>query len=431
MYQPHEVVVRTGGDTLNYSYNPSIDSKENNVIAYEYKFGNVMERKTGVNLKSINTDNLVEIKYAYLSDQWDKESELVGEDVFTLQKLNNEGDEVYIYILISPNEDWDEVNFSTNVVWYYGIPTQMNIINTNTNTTIKQDIITGQEIETPNIELEDGYEASWYLDKECTIPATFPLLSSVTLYAKIEEGYPEANLPSDWLAWDSGTSSYYVTTGTSELPTELVIPATYNDGTNGEHNVTYIQSAIENDEAVFYKQSITKVVFPSSFESIAGYAFSKCTLLEEVDFSACTKLKQLESSAFEYCSSLKSVDIPDTVEEIGAGVFYGCTSLVSISFPSALMAVSRWVCYGCTNLKEVDLTKSINLTSLSPGMFQDCSSLTSIIIPEWVTYIGDTAFSGCTNLTTVYNLSDLDIVAGASTHGGVALYATNVYTTLP
>ncbi|MBQ9786417.1 MAG: leucine-rich repeat domain-containing protein, partial [Clostridia bacterium] len=55
-------------------------------------------------------------------------------------------------------------------------------------------------------------------------------------------------------------------------------------------------------------------------------------------------------------------------------------------------------------------------------------SLTSITIPASVTSISNYAFSGCYALVEVYNLSELDIVAGETTFGGVAQFAKVVHT---
>ena len=78
------------------------------------------------------------------------------------------------------------------------------------------------------------------------------------------------------------------------------------------------------------------------------------------------------------------------------------------------------------SIKSVEF--SPNVTIIGVYAFYYCSSLTSVTIPESVTSIGNIAFYGCSNLKTVINLSSLDIVKGAYTHGNVAYYADKVLT---
>ena len=74
--------------------------------------------------------------------------------------------------------------------------------------------------------------------------------------------------------------------------------------------------------------------------------------------------------AFEGCSSLTSITIPESVTSIGGYAFSRCSSLTSITIPEGV-------------------------TTIGDGAFCNCSSLTSITIPEGVTSIGKFAFRGC------------------------------------
>ena len=87
------------------------------------------------------------------------------------------------------------------------------------------------------------------------------------------------------------------------------------------------------------------------------------------------------NNAFEYCSSLTSVTIPNSVTSIGRYAFASCSRLTSVTIPNSV-------------------------TSIGSSAFYDCSSLTSVTIPNSVTSIGGSAFSFCDDLTSVTCLAE-------------------------
>lgn len=107
-------------------------------------------------------------------------------------------------------------------------------------------------------------------------------------------------------SYNSSSQSYSVT-GYSNIATsdKVVIPSTYNDGTNGEHPVT----------------------------SIGSGAFQSCSSLTSVTIG--NGVTTISGGAFYNCSSLTSVTIPESVTSIDSGAFRDCTKLKQlILFPS-------------------------------------------------------------------------------------------------
>ncbi len=82
----------------------------------------------------------------------------------------------------------------------------------------------------------------------------------------------------------------------------------------------------------------------------------------------------ISNGAFEGCTGLTSVTIPDSVTRIEYDTFYGCTGLTSVTLPE-----------GVTNIL---------------GSFHNCPNLTSVTIPKSMTYI-PMAFQSCTNLKEI------------------------------
>ena len=236
---------------------------------------------------------------------------------------------------------------------------------------------------------------------------------------------------------------------------------------------------------------LTSVTIPDTVESIGDYAFYNCTGLTSVTignsvtsiansaFSGCTNLIQKENgvsyvdkwvidcdtsvsevilrngtvgigdNAFENCTGLTSVNIPDLVTSIGGYAFYGCAGLTSVTIGTSVTSIGSSAFRDCTGLTSVVIPDSVtsiggsafyncqgltsvaignSVTSIGNYAFYNCQGLTSVTIGTSVTSIGDYAFSDCYKLVEVYNKSSLNIRAGNSGNGYIGYYAKHVYT---
>lgn len=105
---------------------------------------------------------------------------------------------------------------------------------------------------------------------------------------------------------------------------------------------------------------------------------------------------------------------------IGDGItecsFQGCTSLESVQLPDSLTAITYDAFAGCTSLKEISIPASVSI--IKNNAFRNCTSLTSIVIPDSVKEIGGDAFNGCKNLSSIIIPDGLDEI------GALAFYDT-------
>ena len=213
-----------------------------------------------------------------------------------------------------------------------------------------------------------------------------PMLSLKAEAATTEDGLFEYELDTYWPISDP-RNGVRITRYKGPDSGEVVIPKTI-----GGYEVKKI-----SDGAFQNCTGITSVVIPDGVMIIGEFVFSGCTSLAEIVIP--DSVTSIGGYAFSYCTSLAEITIPDSVTSIGGYAFSDCTSLTEIVIPDSVTSIGVCAFSGCTSLSKVDLPK--NLTGIYSGVFSGCTSLTEITIPDSVTSIGGSAFSGCTSLAEI------------------------------
>ena len=176
---------------------------------------------------------------------------------------------------------------------------------------------------------------------------------------------------------------------------------------------------------------ISALTIPATVEYIAAGAFRGCSSLESInveegndfyysvdnciiDASARTLLVACKNSvipndgsvvaigehAFDGCTGIETVVIPDSIEEIGDYAFFVCSS----SYHSTFYAEGNWRVNTIldsetqSGLKNVIFEGQPQIRILGNSAFSYCESLTTFEPPSSLIVIGSSAFVACINL---------------------------------
>lgn len=127
---------------------------------------------------------------------------------------------------------------------------------------------------------------------------------------------------------------------------------------------------------------------------------------------------------FSQCIKLETVTIKGKVATVEAGAFYRCDSLKSITFPEGLVKIDGEA-FQNSGLTSINLPES--LTDIGPAAFFSCLKLTSIVIPQNVTDLGYEAFRDCSGLASIqFNSATTKIADNEAKTGGVAIPAAAI-----
>ena len=143
--------------------------------------------------------------------------------------------------------------------------------------------------------------------------------------------------------------------------------------------------------------NLSSITIPNSVTNIGEWAFGSCSGLTSVTIP--NSVTSIGSYAFSYCSGLTSITIPKSVSSIGIYTFRDCTNLTSVTIPNSVTNIGRYAFQRCTSLTSVTIPNSV--TTIESHAFSGCSGLTSVTIPNSVMDIGSYAFYSCTSLSSI------------------------------
>lgn len=133
---------------------------------------------------------------------------------------------------------------------------------------------------------------------------------------------------------------------------------------------------IENNILTNYQGASTEIAVDSSVEVIGVRAFEKKTKITKISFGENSQLQSIAYEAFNGCSGLVDIVLPNGLSTIGGAAFKDCAALENIIIPEGVTEIEAYAFSGCRNLKSVSLPST--LEKLGESVFFGCSSLTTI-----------------------------------------------------
>lgn len=216
------------------------------------------------------------------------------------------------------------------------------------------------------------------------------------------------------------------------------------DSTEAQEGATILPETKKIPDNLFLGcTSIIDVQIPETVTEIGQKAFKDASSVENVTFAVNTetgKVKGVEKigiSAFDGCSSLRELVLPETVTEVLQGAFAnegalikadmsraaslkkwdkesfkGDTALAEVILPTAggITAIPDGAFAGCTSLTGENLKIPKNIVTITANAFKE-SGLKKLYMPNQVTTIGASAFEACKNLEDVHISNNISSIS--------------------
>ena len=159
---------------------------------------------------------------------------------------------------------------------------------------------------------------------------------------------------------------------------------------------------------------LSTIEVPNTIDEIGAFSFYNFVNLEYVSIP--NTIVYIGESAFRGCELLKELTIPSSVTRIGSHTLFGCYSLEKLTIPFVglrldgtgnthfgyIFGASSYQAnptYVPASLKTLIITGG---KKIGAHAFENCIGLTNITIPSSIEIIGESAFNNCEALENVY-----------------------------
>ena len=149
--------------------------------------------------------------------------------------------------------------------------------------------------------------------------------------------------------------------------------------------------------AFAYCKNLKTIKLPSTITSIGDEAFYNCQSLTNIEGLDKCNLKSIGSAAFSNCKALENLDFSQsTFTNVPSKAFNGCSALAKITLPNTLTTIGGYAFYACYGIPQLDLSNTA-LTTLENYALYQMRETTKLSLPDSISNIGTHAFSVSTS----------------------------------
>lgn len=170
---------------------------------------------------------------------------------------------------------------------------------------------------------------------------------------------------------------------------------------------------------------LASVIIPDTITRIAINPFTSCRNLKKIYISPDhptlsiidgVLFDKTEKRLITYPPSSKEAyyTIPDGICVIGSYAFFDCTSLKKITLPIGITDIGNNAFASCDNLSIMTIPEGV--TNIGERAFYECYSLSYITIPNSVVSIGERAFLDCKVLEEIILPKELEKISEWTFH---------------
>ncbi len=300
----------------------------------------------------------------------------------------------------------------TNVGRYYGLYVRLQFQHPVENDNIYE-ILHREDVRAilNNFSVIEGKDATEYVSNGVTvsIPARWEVLSGDSIVAQSRgmEKYKSLVLSTQRLKAPEEASADDGTAFTKQYGDHTYSCVIPNIGTEEDPKyVIYLYTYYDEEEGLVFK--VTANIQGASEEELRAYMddeeFVEIMESIQIDPTAYSDssggkedgFKVLYGRLIEYTGNEEHVVVPATikghaVEEIDINVFRGNTTIKSVELPDTVIWIDNSAFEDCTALESVKLPETIS--TIGEEMFSGCTSLRDVVLPDHIVEIGNYAFA--------------------------------------